>query len=273
MITKTPERRGFTLIELLVVIGIISLLIGVSLAIGPRVLDGQRTAATKNVVASLDRMLDEVVDTAGGVPPYNPFDYAGVPGARLAPRPDSPPTGPEEFGENDGEHVRFPAAGVFINQAQGVPQAEAILAGIAPKFIVTTQRDAAMETGPAEPGAEEPVEPFIPNILDAWATRTEWEAPYAQLSNTLVLYVHPRNLLAQRLYGRCVNDRPYFMSAGPDRLYGSTAQISRRGGVSTQLGETDPNLLEPALAALADNIYSYQPQPPDTSAAFNNESR
>lgn len=273
MITTTPVRRGFTLIELLVVIGIISVLIGVSLAIGPRVLDGQRTSATKNVLASLDRMLDEVVDSAGGVPPYNPFDYAGVPGARLGPRPDSPPTGPEEFGESDSEHVRFPAAGVFVNQAQGVGQADAILAGIAPKFIVTTQRDAPLETGPGEPGSEEGVEPFIPNILDAWATRTEWDSPWPQLGNTLVLYVHPRNLLAQRLYGRCVNDRPYFMSAGADRLYGSTAQISRRGGVTTQLGETDANLVPAAVAALADNIYSYQPQPADTSAAFNNESR
>lgn len=267
MITTHPARRGFTLIELMVVIGIIALLIGVSLAVGPKVLDGQRVAATKNVLASLDRMLDEVVDSTGGVPPYNPIDYAGVPGALLAPRPDSPPTGPEEYGDNDGEHVRFPAAGVFVNQAQGVSQAEAILAGVAPKFIVTAQRE------PAEPDADDVVQPFVPNVLDAWATRTEWEAPYAQLSNTLILYVHPRNLLAQRLYGRCVNDRPYFMSAGPDRLYGSTAQISRRGGVTTQLGETDPNLVEAAVAGLRDNIYSYQPQPADTSAAFNTESR
>ena len=272
MNSTTPCRRGFTLIELMVVIGIISVLIGVSLAIGPRVLDGQRTAATKNVLASLDRMLDEVVDSTGGVPPYSPHDYAGVPGARLGPQLDSPPTGPEQLPNGD-EHVRFPAAGVFINQAQGVSQAEAILAGIAPRFIVTTQRDAPLESGPGEPGVDEGAEPFIPNILDAWATRTEWESPWPQLGNTLVLFVHPRNLLAQRLYGRCVNDRPYFMSAGPDRLYGSTAQISRRGGVSTELGETDSNLVPAALAALEDNIYSYQPQPADTSAAFNNESR
>jgi hypothetical protein len=154
---------------------------------------------------------------------------------------------------------------VFVNQVKGVGAADAILAGLPSKFIVTTQRTAPLAGGPGEPGAETPVEPFIPNVLDVWAVSDPWDAPWPQLETTLILYVHPRNILAQQLYGRCVNGRPYFMSAGPDRLYGATAQVTPRRGTTSDLGETDPALLAAAIKGLEDNIYSYQPEPADTA--------
>ncbi len=256
------RQSGFTLIELLVVIGIIAVLIGVTLSLGPRVLSGQKASATKNVLVSLDRMLDEYVDDTGSIPPYDPEDYAGVPGPRLTNFQNSEETGPEPY--DTVEHVRFPAAGVFVNQVSAIPGTLPILSAVPSRFVASVQRERAS----GGPGPGDPPEPFISNILDAWGSSDGWQAPYYQLGTTLILYVHPRNALAQRLYGRCQNNRPYFMSAGPDRHYGTTAQFTETGAP-----EAGPSQMQRALKGLEDNIYSYEPQPADTSTSFNNQYR
>ncbi len=272
----SPARRAFTLLELLVVVGIIALLAAVSLSIGPRVMDGQRAGATRNVIQALDRVLDEYIEANGGIPPYDPDDYAGVPGPYLTELADSEETGPEDFGNPARPHVRFPVAGVFLHQARGVPDAQPIISGIPERFVVSARRQPADNP--------EPDEPRIPIILDAWGANTDWEPVNASgapdpflplLRNTPILFVHPQNILAQQLYGRCANNRPYFMSAGADRLFGATAQVYPRRGTSTELGVTDSVLRERALGALDDNIYSYQPEPADKApnSSFNGTSR
>ena len=274
--SMTPSRDAFTLLELLVVVGIVALLAAVSLSIGPRVLDGQRAGATRNVIQALNRALGESIETNGGLPPSDPDDYAGVPCPYLTELSDSEETGPEDFGNPPRPHVRFPVAGVFLHQARGVPDAQPIIAGIPQRYIVSARRQPANNP--------EPDEPRIPIVLDAWGANADWEPVSASgapdpflplLRNTPILFVHPQNILAQQLHGRCDNNRPYFMSAGADRLYGATAQVFPRRGTSTDLGVTDSLLRDRALGALKDNIYSYEPQPADQApnSSFNATSR
>ena len=69
--------------------------------------------------------------------------------------------------------------------------------------------------------------------------------------------MHPDNEVAQALYGRCLNERPYFVSAGPDGLFGTTDEIK---GICRSAGNSgaSPEEVEKAIAALDDNIYSYE---------------
>ena len=82
--------------------------------------------------------------------------------------------------------------------------------------------------------------------------------------------MHPDNELAQALYGRCLNERPYFVSAGPDGLFGTTDEIKRVCRTSASSGAS-PEEVERAIAALEDNIYSYEVGPAriDPDDAFN----
>jgi len=248
----TRSRSGFTLLELLIVIGIITLLVGVLLAVGLRAIRSQDERATKNVLISLDRALSEYILVAGSIPKYNPLAYSRVPGPDLLDPNDglNIATSDRAFlAYPVGSTVRHPIrpdAAVFTKQVSGYGEVDAIIRGIPERFLVSTV------TGPeSDPVAGDP----SPSVIDAWAiVDALWPAPHPIARQQLIYYVHPENELAQDLYGRCVNGRPYFMSAGPDRRYGLTSEFA------------DQNLSaaaerEAALKALEDNIYSYTPGP------------
>lgn len=241
------NRRAFTLLELLVAISVIVILVAIVASLGPGLFERQRVQATRGVIDSLDRMLEEYIISNGAPPPYIPEAYEGVPGERIVASGDAPPMLPEDF--RGGLHPRLPDAAVFLTQAQGVGESDAIRAQLPEGKIVWTQ--------PAVDGDTNPRARSL-SVLDAWAEAAEWQPPYAALTDSrearTILYVHPSNPLAQELYGRCLNGRPYFMSAGPDRLYGVTNQFGPNG-------QTQPSRREDALAALEDNIYSYTPDP------------
>jgi len=223
----TQSRAGFTLLELLIVIGIITLLVGVLLAVGLRAIRSQDERATKNVLISLDRALSEYILVAGSIPKYNAQAYAQVPG------PDNTPG------------LDRPDSSVFIRQATGYGEVDAIIRGIPERFLITTV------TGPeSDPIAGD----TTPSVIDAWAVVDElWQAPFPVAAQQLVYYVHPENVIAQELFGRCVNGRPYFMSAGPDRKYGFESEYSEITNSQQRL--------DAAFKALEDNIYSYTPGP------------
>jgi hypothetical protein len=171
---------------------------------------------------------------------------------------------------NGVECSRRPDSAVFVRQASGYGQVDGIIKAIPQQFLQTTIL-------PPDPGDPEPYagsrDP-TPTVVDSWA-RDEgaWELdefgvdadPHGQRGATkvgqqTVLYVHPGNSLAQDLYGKCINGRPYFMSAGPDKRYGLTIEV--------------PDAVTPeekrrlAVTYMADNIYSYTPGPARTDGNF-----
>lgn len=247
------SRRAFTLVELLVVVSIIALLIALLIGTGIAVTRGANARATTGVLSALDRALDEFQTRTGRMPPHRPqqypvFDENGDP---MTPTPpfsaDMQPTRPD--------------ASIFLRQVQGVGETDAIISGLPDRFFLQKE----WEEPPDPPYSSATV--LLTLVLDAWENR--------------IYYVHPDNqapdsedLDAQDIYGRTINNRPYFMSAGTDGFYGHPDEL---GLIKGQTGiEDDQKALR---AAREDNLYSYEvdidfdvpldsaggpPPPPDT---------
>ncbi len=228
----TRVRTAFTLIELLVVIIIIVILVGIIAGVGAGLARDSRGQLTRDLLATLDRMVVEYEATTGNLPPYVveqdvATSYNGYPG---------PDNIVETYGTGpNNRHARRPDASVFLRQMKGVGVADDIAKAIPAKFLVTT-----ITGGDSDP---------TPSVVDAWSKK-DWAAPYRADEQTLIYYIHPSNKLANDLYGRCVNRRPYFLSAGPDNQYGTT-----RDPLTANEDEAEK--------ALDDNITSYAPGPPN----------
>lgn len=213
------------------VISIIVVLVALIGGVGIAVLRKQKASVTENVLATLDRALDEYIQNAGAPPPYSPLDYEKYPGESH--------TGSSYFPTYLGAtHVRRPDACVFLRQAMGTGQVQPIIAGLGERFLVLTVTD---------PNGTPAQKDTTPSVVDAWA-KGDWAKPWDIYQEQVIYYVHPDNALAQDLFGRCVNRRPYFFSAGPDQRYGLTKEGDPSGsGVSVAEAEE----------AIADNVYSY----------------
>ena len=264
-----PARaaRGFTLIEALAVVTVIVILVGLLLAVGVRVVSGQQAQATRGVLLTLDRALEEYFAVRDGFPTLRFED----PESDFLGRPDIDNTllaYEDRFGAPLAQPAR-PDASPFLAAAAGQGECDAILAGIPDRFLVTTPTNNDRDT--------------TPSVLDAWAEDTWPRDPrdlddpprfaYPVATQQLVYYVTPENELAQDLYGRCVNGRPYFMSAGADRAYGlggGDDNLDQDARYSSEDATTYKDRVE---GALDDNLYSYEVGPADRSAAFFNAVR
>ncbi len=254
---QSTGSRGFTLIELIVVVGVIAVLAAIVLAIGPRVLGGQKASGTESMLRSLDRVYEDFLSSNGGAQPrFDVNDYAGVPGADLALLADGKnetvdSANDEAFsqypasGGSSRDYPRFPDAAVFLRQALAAGVGEATLASLPDRNVVITATS-------DDPGAPAEETDRTPSVLDLWGpTDPAWTEGYVLFGGVPILFVHPSNLLAQEMYGRCLNGRAYFMSAGEDRLYGATNQLSRDGSRMS----LDADVAR-AVAALRDNLFS-----------------
>ncbi len=259
-------RRGFTLIELIVVIGVIAVLAAILLTIGPKVLGGQKDSGTKSMLRALDRVYEDYLAVNGGAQPFfDVNDYAGVPGKDFKTfedglNEDVDGTLHQAFsaypatGSNSRDYPRFPDAAVFLRQALAAGVGDSVLTTLPARSLVIT----ATEEDSGAPGDETD---RTPSVLDLWGPADErWvDQGYVLLEGLPILFVHPSNVLAQEMYGKCVNGRGYFMSAGADRLYGATNQLTEDG-----IRGADEALWTRAVDALADNVYSIDVGAPNT---------
>ena len=233
--TTGSIRQAFTLIELLVVIIIIVILVGIIAGVGAGLARDSRGQLTRDVLATLDRIVSEYEAATGNLPPYIvdtdiADSYNGYPG---------PDNTVESYGSGQNNmHARRPDASVFLRQAKRVGVVDDILKAIPARFLIVTIPRNASNDVDRDP---------TPSVVDAWG-RKDWAEPFNADQQTLIYYIHPKNTLANQLYGRCVNGRPYFLSAGPDKFYGTT----RDAGTPTEAE---------AIKALDDNLTSYAPGP------------
>lgn len=244
--SDVPSMRAFTLLELLIVISIIAILVAVVIASSLGVAQRQQKRATANMLQALDRALEEYKIATGAFPIYSVDAYDTVPG------PDNQPRAFPKSAGGDGKlHAARPDAAVFIQQAQGFGEVDSILQNLPSRFMRVT----------IDPMSDQAQRDITPSIVDVWA-EPDWPAPdsgndpFPIRQQQVIYYIHPENLLAQALYGRCVNGRPYFMSAGVDRKYGLGPDLNR------QSGETDEAFQTRIEGYLKDNIYSYDPVGP-----------
>ena len=255
----TSTRRAFTVLELLVVVVIIAVLIALVAGAGVAVLGDRKVKQAENLLSTLDRALTEyTTENSNARPPYIRESYENTPGAAydVSGSRVNDMANPDMWIDPDGDgrdDPRHPDAAVFIRQARGIGAVDAILEGLGDQWLVPTP-----QTGATGPNAAD----GTPSVLDPWADPNGWFSPWPILGIQTVYYVHPDNEAAQRLYGRCREGRPYFMSAGPDGVYGSTTEFSADGS-------RDANAVDRAVAGLEDNVYSYEPDAPDLSDDFN----
>lgn len=63
-----PNHRGFTLIEILTVVGVIIILVGIGIAIGPEVISKGEEQLTKTILRNCEAILQEYYDRTGVLP-------------------------------------------------------------------------------------------------------------------------------------------------------------------------------------------------------------
>lgn len=258
------------MIELLVVLAIIVILLTLVVGLGYIVIQNQKTAQTRNVLIALDRALEEYMQANGGNPPPlkrnssgEPVDYVGVPG------PDVALTDRNffrRFPDSGGQIFPLrPDAAVFLRQARGYGEVQAILSGLSDKFLRLTTTPDGTTTPPADSNWNRDTD-VTPSVVDSWSN-DDWSGPWPMIDSSgraaqqLILFVHPDNLLAQQYYGKCLNRRGYFVSAGPDLFYGLPSEINAiidHHGMKRTDAQSDPDPQAVLRKAREDNVYSYE---------------
>lgn len=215
------RTRGFTLVELLVVIAIIGILVTLGLAVASRVASGGKQRATENLLKTLDQALSEYINAKEGKAPAYFKDERGVEFPMIDARAQS------------GTAVE-PSLALFLAEATRVASVQAIITGLDPQFVESVDLVTANGLTPS----------LIRNALrtvtvkDAWgrpirfvhpafhggygpSSRAAGRAPrtfqVAGVDTVFVRVAEPAGGAAGDAdEGLCVNNRPYFYSAGAD---------------------------------------------------------
>lgn len=221
---SSGRRAGFTLLELIIVITVIVILVALVAGVGVRIIESRHEENTKSLLRTLDSALEEFIIAAdGNIPPYNVEAYRQL-------------QGEEAIAQYDNEdHAFQPDCQIFFIQARGRGQVDTVISAIPERYLRVTSTERLR--GDAAQGDSASLEQLAtPSVFDDFPAERR------------IIYVHPDNRLAQDLFGRCTNGRPYFMSAGKDGLYGLGGEV---GGGSPE------EIRKASLENMEDNIYSY----------------
>jgi len=213
------SKRGFTLLETIVVIGLILILVTLTTLVGTSVTRQAKVRQCTQQLDALDSMLSEYQAEYDAMPPYSEDSYF-------------PPNGYTLGGE-----VR-PEVAVFIDLVRGLGSVDNMLAAIPPDTLM--ERGEMYESAINQKGIG-----MFSGSLDFVDTRLTIRDPWGME----ILYIDSQNIEATT--GEGVSDysgygipaarRPYFMSAGPDRIYYDEDTADAKSDATRK-----------------DNIYSYQ---------------
>jgi prepilin-type N-terminal cleavage/methylation domain-containing protein len=265
------HRTAFTLIEMMIVIGIIALLAALTLGISNSVLRNSEISRTKDALRLLDMALQEWELEMGRAMTFRDFSsLEGIGGGfgqgELVPyRYDV-----NAFFDLNGEELDDPLLGAPVFGVDPVDDATMLEA------MSTRMRNVVLVLLESEP-ATDMLQRISPrhfkemdldgnNSLDGKVGVDAWDTPIgivfpcqnyanANLDGNVLPQDESGDLTvrdqAEDGLGSCMSKRPYFVSAGPDRMWGYRYQASSSDNFP---GPQD----EDWLASL-DNIYSYEP--------------
>jgi hypothetical protein len=252
---------------------VIVLLASITLAVGPRLLDSRKESATEQIITGLDGMLETYIqERQGNIPPDISEAYISL--WEEIPPPVSQPENSDlertraSYGdadnyppsnENDRPWTPYftdasgdryslrPSSSMFMYQARGISEIDTATGQMPPSRLAQVF------------GEDVDGNPFdLTAVMDAWGNASR---PYERH----ILYVHPANQRAQQLYGYCQNNRPYFLSAGADGVYGSIQDLpyTRREQINSSVApfNSDERVVEFFRESLEDNITSYEVRP------------
>lgn len=249
-------RRAFTLIELLVVIGIITLLITLSIAVGSRVIGSGKGRQTEQTLKALDTLLDSYMkeneDRVAKVFTFqdgsNFYDYPLIDARRI----DTGPTAPADVFDEKADPAEASLAR-FLALAKGTASVDAALQGIDSKLIrevfvdptATNQNVRKLRTVEVVDGWGKPIRfvhpayqrgcgPFYDTKAGqlvstgraqeitvsvrqgAGAVNARYRRSYRPFDPMAVAGVVP-NPVGDADEGICAGNRPYFYSSGVDK--------------------------------------------------------
>ena len=260
---RTP-RTAFTLLELLIVVGVIGILMALALAVGARVAGSGKQTKTADTIKALDVILNDYVNTQGGVPPPTVLDpRASTPPNNTYIQPIADAVMADPVSGNFDKVIN--SVGLFLVQARDAAGSDSMLKGINSRLIRTYDPDGP-DTAPGAPD---------------WATQPElltafdgWDRP--------IRYVHPKfggllygpwpnatdpsqNIMTQDVLGAAPSGRQYGITMlRRNRHQLAAGQIGDSDGGTSRGGtpyfysagpDGDPSTLE-------DNVYSVKPEFP-----------
>ena len=185
--SRGRATRAFSLIEMLIVIGLVVLLASITVVVGRSVIAKSKIDQCRQILQTLDATLTEYQAERGGIPPFVLRAY-------------QPPSG---LNSNASKSRREVA--VYLEQIKGYTGADKQLGTVDSSFLVP--RDQIYTDLARYKYAGSVTDDMRPSVRDPWGME--------------ILYIHPnaQNDVAFLLLGKPVNERPYFMSAGPDGAY------------------------------------------------------
>ena len=267
-------RKGFTLVEMLIVIFIIALLAALTLGISSSVLRNAEKNKTADVLKLMTMSLEEwelekgrPMSFDGYIPVTDGIYDIQLGGIDGIVAPTFAEQGVTDSDMMDAMRLRMIAIVQVLQQSEA---ASGVLAKIIPEHFCKTSGIAPNELHTSDlcnvDGEHAPL------VVDAWGTpigvvfpgRNYADANQQTQQTQFALDQSGDQTVrdeAEDGLGSCLNERPYFVSAGPDRKWGYRSQSnSGNAGPGSRPAGSDP-MWEDCI----DNVYSYEPYIVETS--------